>query len=108
MTLLSPIVGEFANDDEARPMNFIPPYAERLLELATAGKFPLPLCCEIHVGSEDWQSYPNAIAFGKMVGMKVNVVQGAGMDCRRRTLVISWINGLSRSLARCLYVAYRN
>lgn len=78
VTLLSPIVGEFANDDEARPMNFIPPYAERLLELATAGMFPVPLRCEIHVGSEDWQSYPNAMAFGKMVGMKVNVVEGAG------------------------------
>jgi hypothetical protein len=78
VVLLSPIMGEFANEDEVRPMNFIPPYAERLLELATAGMFPVPLCCEIHVGSEDWQSYPNAIAFGKMVGMKVNVVEGAG------------------------------
>jgi hypothetical protein len=78
VVLLSPIVGEFANEDEVRPMNFIPPYAERLLELAIAGMFPMPLCCEIHVGSEDWQSYPNAIAFGKMVGMKVNVVEGAG------------------------------
>jgi hypothetical protein len=78
VVLLSPIVGEFAKDDDVRPLNFIPPYAERLSELSTAGNFPLPRCCEIHVGSEDWQSYPNAIAFGKMVGMKVNVVEGAG------------------------------
>ena len=78
VVLLSPVMGEFAKDDDVRPMNFIPPYAERLLELSTAGKFPLPRCCEIHVGSDDWQSYPNAIAFGKMVGMKVNVVEGAG------------------------------
>lgn len=93
--LLSPIVGEFANDDEARPMNFIPPYAERLLELATAGKFPLPRCCEIHVGSEDWQSYPNAIAFGKMVGMKVNVVEGAGHGLTKAyvgNLLDQWVN----------------
>jgi hypothetical protein len=76
--LLAPIVGEFVQDDEARPMNFIPPQAEKLLELAKAQKFPLPLNCEIHVGSEDWQSYPNAVAFGEMVGIRVNVVEGAG------------------------------
>jgi hypothetical protein len=76
--LLAPIVGEFVQDDEARPMNFIPPQAERLLELAQAQKFPLPLKCEIHVGSEDWQSHPNAVAFGELVGMKVHVVEGAG------------------------------
>jgi hypothetical protein len=78
VVLLSPIVGEFANDDQARPMNFIPPYAERLLELAQSGKFPVPLQCEIHVGTEDWQSCPNAKAFGEMVGVKVNLVAGAG------------------------------
>lgn len=76
--LLAPIVGEFVQDDEARPMNFIPPQAEKLLELATAGKFSVPVNCEIHVGSEDWQSHPNAVAFGKLVGMKVHVVDGAG------------------------------
>lgn len=76
--LLSPIVGEFANDDEVRPMNFIPPYAERLLELASAGKFPVPVNCQIHVGSEDWQSCPNSKVFGEMVGIKVHVVEGAG------------------------------
>ena len=76
--LLAPIVGEFLDDDEARPMNFIPPQAEKLLELANAGKFTLPVNCEIHVGSEDWQSHPNAVAFGGLVGMKVNVVEGVG------------------------------
>ena len=76
--LLAPIVGEFVQEDEVRPMNFIPPQAEKLLELATAGKFPVPVNCEIHVGSEDWQSCPNAVAFGELVGMKVNVVDGAG------------------------------
>lgn len=76
--LLAPIVGEFVQDDEARPMNFIPPQAEKLLELANAKQFPLPLKCDIHVGSEDWQSCPNAVAFGKLVGMKVHVLEGAG------------------------------
>ena len=78
VVLLSPIVGEFANDDEARPMNFIPPYAEKLLELASKGKFPIPVKCEIHTGSEDWQSCANSKAFGAMVGIKVHVVEGAG------------------------------
>ena len=78
VTLLSPIVGEFAKDDEDRPMNFVPPYAERLFELAKAGKFPVPLNIEIHTGSEDWQSYANSLAFGELVGIKVNVVEGAG------------------------------
>lgn len=78
VVLLSPIVGEFANDDEVRPMNFIPPYAEKLLELATAGKFPIPAKCEIHTGSEDWQSRANSMAFGAIVGINVHVVEGAG------------------------------
>ncbi len=76
--LLSPIVGEFANDDEARPMNFIPPYAEKLLELASTGQFPVPVNCEIHVGSEDWQSCANSQVFGEMVGIKVHLIEGAG------------------------------
>ena len=76
--LLSPIVGEFVSDDEQRPMNFIPPHAERLLDLAKAGKFPVPLNCEIHTGSEDWQSHANSNALGEMVGIKVHVVEGAG------------------------------
>lgn len=78
VTLLSPIVGEFAKDDAARPMNFVPPYAERLFELAKSGQFPFPLNIEIHTGSEDWQSYANSIALGEMTGIKVHVVEGAG------------------------------
>jgi len=43
-----------------------------------AGKFPAPVRCEIHTGSEDWQSYANSKVFGEMVGIKVHVVDGAG------------------------------
>jgi len=75
--LLSPIVGEFANEDDTRPMNFIPPYAERLFELAKTGKFPVPTNCAIHTGSEDWQSYANSKAFGEMLGIPVHTVDGA-------------------------------
>lgn len=78
VTLLSPIVGEFGNEDEIRPLNFIPPYAEKLFELARSGQFPRPAHCEIHTGSEDWQSCENAKIFGEMVGIQVQVVEGAG------------------------------
>ena len=34
--------------------------------------------CKIKVRSEDWQSYSNAVAFGKQVGMTANAVDGSG------------------------------
>ena len=75
--LLSPIVGEFANQETE--MNFIPPRSEQLLELATTGLYPAPLTCEIHVGSEDWQSNPrNVETFGSLTGLVVTVVPEAG------------------------------
>lgn len=75
--LLSPIVGEFGNEETQ--MNFIPPRAEKLFEFAKAGTFPIPKQCEIHVGSEDWQSNPtNVSAFGAMLGISVTVVPNAG------------------------------
>ena len=75
--LLSPIVGEFAN--QATKMNFIPPRSAQLLELAKTGLYPAPLTCEIHVGSEDWQSNPiNVETFGTLIGLGVTVVPGAG------------------------------
>ncbi len=95
VTLLSPILGEFAKDDEERPMNFVPPYAEKLFDLAKSGAFPVPLNVEIHTGSEDWQSYANAIAFGEMLGIKVHVVEGAGHGLPKgyvANLLDQWIN----------------
>ncbi len=75
--LLSPIVGEFTNNKTN--MGFIPPYAKKLYELALNGKYPIPKHCEIHVGSEDWQSIPeNVTAFASLVNAKVTVVEGAG------------------------------
>jgi hypothetical protein len=75
--LLSPIVGEFENQETA--MNFIPPRSEQLLELAKAGSYPASLNCEIHVGAEDWQSNPtNVEMFGSLTGLKVTVVPEAG------------------------------
>ena len=75
--LLSPIVGEFANEETG--MNFIPPRADKLQRLAGAGSYPVPRHCEVHVGSEDWQSNPtNVLAFGSMLGIDVTVVPNAG------------------------------
>ena len=75
--LLSPIVGEFANQETE--MNFVPPRSEQLLSLAKTGSYPTPLNCEIHVGSMDWQSNPtNVEMFGALTGLKVTVVPEAG------------------------------
>lgn len=77
LLLLSPIVGEFSSD-EIR-MGFIPPYADRLVELARQGVYPIPHDCEIHVGSQDWQSNPdNVTAFATLVKAHVAVVEDAG------------------------------
>jgi alpha-beta hydrolase superfamily lysophospholipase len=49
--LLSPIVGEFSNDQIR--IGFIPPYSKRLFALASTGLYPIPNRCQIHVGSQD-------------------------------------------------------
>lgn len=75
--LLSPIVGEFSN--EQKMMGFVPPRSRKLAELVASGRFNLPLDCEIHVGSEDWQSDPEAVhALGKAAAANVFIVEGAG------------------------------
>jgi len=75
--LLSPIVGEFSNEDIR--MGFIPPYSKRLFELASSGSYPRFKQCEIHLGSEDWQSNPqNVTAFADLLGISVLVVKDEG------------------------------
>jgi len=75
--LLSPIVGEFSNEDTL--MNFIPPRSTHLYEVAQRGEFPKLTNCKIHVGSEDWQSNPrNVSRFAELVGIEVQVVQDGG------------------------------
>lgn len=75
--LLSPIVGEF--DSEELQIGFIPPRARKLFEMASAGTFPVPFNCQIHVGSEDWQSNPkNVSAIGRLMGIPVHVIPGNG------------------------------
>lgn len=75
--LLSPIVGDFAEED--RKMFFIPPRADKLKKLTEAGVMPVPRDCEIHVGSKDWQSIPSSVVYlGNLLGITVTVVPGVG------------------------------
>lgn len=93
--LLSPIVGEFTNE-QART-SFSPPRPTKLKELAEAGKFRGPSRCEIHVGEEDWQSIPaNVQAFGKLTSILVNVVPGGSHDLGKDyvgPLLDRWLKG---------------
>ena len=75
--LLSPIVGEFSNEDNG--LGFIPPHSGRLAQLAEAGTYPVPQHCEIHVGEHDWQSNPaNVTKLAEFLGLKATVVPGGG------------------------------
>lgn len=75
--LLSPIVGEFSN--EQFKMIFSPPRRKRLQDLAQAGQFNAPVRCEIHVGENDWQSIPAQVQnFGVLTGIPVTVVPQVG------------------------------
>lgn len=92
VTLLSPIVGEFGTGEGM--MNFIPPRSEKLFQLAQAGVFPTPKQCEIHVGSDDWQSNPASVQkLGSMLGVDVTVVPNAGHSLPKEyvgALLDSW------------------
>lgn len=75
--LLSPIVGD-TRDPNAN-VGYIPPGARKIFDLAMNGKMPRPQICEIHVGSQDWQSNPeNVQLLGKLLGVGVTIVQGGG------------------------------
>ena len=73
--LLSPIIGQCEN--EGTQLGFIPQRAKKLGQLADEGKFAATVNCQIHVGSEDWQSNPDAVcAFGSRAGIPVHVAPG--------------------------------
>ena len=81
--LLSPIVGEFSNEDIR--MGFIPPYSKRLFELASSGSYPRLKQCEIHVGSEDWQSNPqNVLVLAKLIQATVTLVPDKGHNLSKK------------------------
>ncbi len=75
--LLSPIVGEFGSEE--LQIGFIPPRARKIFEMATTGTYPVPVDCQIHVGSEDWQSNPKNVAqLGQLLNIPVQVVLSNG------------------------------
>lgn len=75
--LLSPILGQFSND--VIGIGLVPPRAAMLRQLVEEGKYPVPPNCEIHVGSEDWQSNPAAVSeIGVKTGISITVVPNAG------------------------------
>ena len=75
--LLSPIVGGFAYDETGR--FFSPPQEHKLSKLAEAGQFPVTKNCEVHTGSEDWQSHPDAVTkFCGLLCVTAVVTEGRG------------------------------
>lgn len=75
--LLSPIIGEFSNEDTMTA--YVPPRADKLLQLAKDNKLPIPKQCEIHVGELDWQSNPvNVSNLSKLLDIKLHIVPNAG------------------------------
>ena len=91
--LLSPIVGEFSNEDIR--MGFIPPQSGRLIKIAEKGIYPIPLRCEIHVGEFDWQSNPaNVTKLAELLGLSVSIVPGGGHVLNKRyvsDVLDSWL-----------------
>ena len=75
--LLSPIVGGFSDEKTGRV--FSPPQENRLLSLAKSGQYPLLNRCEVHTGSEDWQSHPDAVTrFFNLIGVRAVIADGRG------------------------------
>ena len=77
--LLSPIVGETSREETFA--NFIPPRADELQKVFMSGDYPVPRSCEIHVGSEDWQSGPaNVLKIARSIGANFHIVSGVGHE----------------------------
>ena len=58
-------------------------------------KFNIPLNCEIHVGSEDWQSNPDSVLeFARLTGINAYVVSGSGHSIKKdhiMSVLDSWL-----------------
>jgi predicted alpha/beta hydrolase family esterase len=75
--LLSPIIGEFSNEETMTA--YVPPRADRIFELAKSNQFPKPSQCEIHVGELDWQSNSAKVTeLGKLLNITTHIVPKAG------------------------------
>lgn len=75
--LLSPVLGGAFSAGAG--VGFIPPRAGQLDRATSKLEFPHLRQAEIHVGSEDWQSNPEAVcAFGERASIPVTTVEGKG------------------------------
>lgn len=75
--LLSPVLG--GSFFETAGVGFFPPRADQLGQAVTMREFPHLGQAEIHVGSEDRQSNPEAVrAFGESASIPVTVVEERG------------------------------
>lgn len=75
--LLSPVIGSARTPDGR--MEFRPPRAERLMELAESGELQAPHQCEMHVGELDWQCPLDRLRpFCSALGVPPSEVPGGG------------------------------
>ena len=82
VVLFSPIIGEAI--DPATNRVYVPPRAGKLQQYIAAGKFNVPIDCEIHVGEWDWQANPDVVLnLAKSVGIRVNIVPSSGHQLDR-------------------------
>jgi hypothetical protein len=74
--LLSPIVGDFDDEDSSR--SFSPPRPYVLSEMIDKQVYPTPVNCQIHVGELDWQSNPNNVSkLGLTLNIPVSIIPNA-------------------------------
>lgn len=92
--MLSPIVGDFSSDDGLRM--FSPPGSGVLQKLVCEGSYQAPSRCEIHVGSEDWQSEPGSVGeFAAVLKIPFHIVESNGHMLDKayvKNLLDQWLN----------------
>ncbi len=75
--LLSPVIGS-ARSPDCR-IEFRPPRAERLMQMAVRGELMTPRQCETHVGDLDWQCPVERLrAFYSALDLPLNEAHGGG------------------------------
>ena len=91
--LLSPIVGDFDDEDSIR--SFSPPRPYILSEMIDKQVYPTPVNCQIHVGELDWQSNPkNVSKLGLSLNIPVSIVPNAGHMLPKeyiKTVLDNWL-----------------
>ncbi|MBC2663765.1 hypothetical protein H7F50_18775 [Novosphingobium flavum] len=99
--LLSPVLG--GSSAPGGGLTFMPPFADRLLELARSGELKVPARCEMHVGEHDWQCQPERVAeFGALLGVPVAIAPNGGHQLEKpyvSRLLDDWLPAMPPSFA---------